>query len=324
MSEASSQSPNLDKITKEFVENLESMDSKPLYEMTPDEARNFLLDIQRKNHTDIDADVTDIIIPTDNAGDVDVRFISPKNSSEILPLIIYIHGGGWILGDKESHDMLTRKLANCTNSVVAFVNYSRSPEAAYPVAINQIYGVLEYLYKRSDDFSIDPDTIAVAGDSAGANMAAVIALKSKKENGPKITFQALLYPVTDAAMNTESYVQFENGPWLTKKAMEWFWDSYIPDKSAREDIYVSPLMADISELKNLPPALIIVDENDVLRDEGEAYARKLDDAGVDVMSIRINNTHHDFLMLNALWSSNPTQCAFALLCKVLCDALHKH
>lgn len=323
MAEASSKTPNLDRTTNKFIKNLEARGGKPLYEMTAAEARQFLVDIQRATHSDIDADITDLNIFTEIAGNVDVRLVRPKNSNEILPVTIYIHGGGWVMGDKETHDMLIRKLSNCTNSVIAFVNYSRSPEAIYPTAINQIYGVLKYLYENPQDFNIDSDRIAIAGDSAGGNMAAAIALKAKNEGGPKILFQALLYPVTDADMDTDSYKQFKDGPWLTKKAMEWFWNAYLPDKKLRDDIYVSPLKATVCQLEDLPPALIIVDENDVLRDEGEAYARKLDKAGVDVISVRINNTHHDFLMLNALWHSKAVKGAFAILCAILNHKLHR-
>lgn len=323
MSEASSKSPHLDRVTQNFIKNLEARDTKPLYELTPHEARQFLVDLQRATHSEIEAEISDINIFSEIAGNIDVRFVRPKDSNEILPVILYIHGGGWIMGDKETHDMLIRKLANCTNSVVAFVNYSRSPEAIYPTAINQIYGVLKYLYENPQDFNIDSDRIAIAGDSAGGNMAAATAIKAKKEGGPKILFQALIYPVTDAEMDTESYRLFKDGPWLTKKAMEWFWDAYLPDKRLRKEIYVSPLQATVNDLTGLPPALVIVDENDVLRDEGEAYARKLDEAGVDVLSVRINNTHHDFLMLNALNHSKAVKGAFALLCKTINHKFHK-
>lgn len=322
MSEASSKEPHLERITTKFIKSIENKGGKPLYEMSPQDARQFLDDLQNPYHTEIDAEITDINVFTEIAGNVNVRLVRPKGSNEILPVILYLHGGGWIIGDKETHDMLIRILANCTNSVVAFVNFSRSPEAIYPTAINQTYGVLKYLYENPMDFNIDSDRIAIAGDSAGGNMAAAIALKAKNEGGPKILFQALLYPVTDAKMDTESYKLFKDGPWLTQKAMEWFWNAYLPDKKLRDDIYVSPLNAKVCELENLPPALVITAENDVLRDEGEAYARKLDKAGVDVISVRINNTLHDFLMLNVLTHSTAAKGAFAILCAVLTHKLH--
>ena len=200
---------------------------------------------------------------------------------------------------------------------VVFVNYFRSPEAQYPQALEEIYLSLNYIYENSKNFNINPYKIIIAGDSAGGNMAAATCIRSQKEQGPKIAFQLLLYPVTDASMKTESYKLFKDEPWLTKKAMELFWDAYLPEKKERESIYLSLNNADIADLENLPPALIITAENDVLRDEGEEYARKLDEAGVDVISVRINNTHHDFMMLNALSESLPVKVAFYLVCSVL-------
>lgn len=322
MGEANSKTPHLDRVTAEFLANLESHDSKPLYEMEIDEARQFLVDLQKKKHKEIPADVTDLSIPTENAGPVSVRLIRPENYNEPLPVIIYLHGGGWILGDKETHDMLIRRLANCTNSVVAFVNYTRSPEAVYPTAINQAYGVLKHFYENPEDYSIDSDRIIVAGDSAGGNMAAAVALRAMREDGPKVLFQALLYPVTDANMDSESYKLFKDGPWLSKKAMEWFWDAYLPDKKMKNDLYVSPARANMEDLAGLPPALIITGENDVLRDEGEEYARKLDEAGVKVMNFRVNLTIHDFMMLNGLHHSKAVKGAFKFLCSVLAHKLH--
>lgn len=309
---------HLDRITNKFIEKLSNSDSKPLYEMEITEARNFLADIQRASKIDIDTIVFNEYIET-NTGKVELQFVRPTGSeNEILPVILYVHGGGWILGDSETHGALIKNLANCTHSCVVFVNYSRSPEAQYPQPLDEIYAALEYIYEHAKTFNIDPYKISLAGDSAGGNMAAATCIRAKKQNGPKIAFQLLLYPVTDASMKTESYKLFKNGPWLTKKAMEWFWDAYLSDKKERENnIYVSLNNADISDLENLPPALIITAENDVLRDEGEEYARKLDETGVDVISVRINNTHHDFMMLNALSESLPVKAAFSLICSVL-------
>lgn len=317
-----SKTPHLDSVTENFIEELKQAGGKPLYELTPEEARAFLLDIQTPVHKDIQASVTDIEIPTDSEGSVRVRFVRPENYNESLPVILYLHGGGWVMGDEKTHDLLIKKLSVCTNSVVAFVNYSRSPEAIYPKAINQAYGVLKYLYQNPDEFNIASDRIVVAGDSAGGNMATVVALRALREGGPKILFQALLYPVTDANMDSDSYKQFKDGPYLTKKAMEYFWDAYLPDKNYKDDMYVSPLRACIEDLVSMPPALIITAENDVLRDEGEAYARKLDAAGVHVSCVRINMTIHDFMMLNRLQNSKAVKAAFAILCGILTHRLH--
>lgn len=319
-----SSEPHLDKSTKSFIDKLEAAASKPLYELTPHAAREFLINLQRESYEEIEADIVDTFINVEDIGEVDVRFVRPKGTNDkILPMILYLHGGGWILGDKESHDMLVRKLANCTNSVVVYVNYSHSPESVFPVAINEAYGVLEYLAKNAKDYNIDSRKIVVAGDSAGGNMAIAVCLKSKIENGPKISCQVLLYPVIDPKMNTNSYSEFKNGPWLSKKAMEWFWDAYVPNKNLRNDRYISPLNAENSILKGLPQTLIIVAENDVLRDEGELFAQKLDEAGVEVTSVRINNTHHDFLMLNALQKTNPARAALSLVCNMICQIYNK-
>ena len=317
-----SKTPHVDSVTENFIEELKRMDGKPLYELTPDEARKFLLDIQSGGHKEIHADITDVEIPTEAEGSVRVRFVRPENYNESLPVILYLHGGGWVMGDEKTHDFIIKKLAVSTNSVVAFVNYSRSPEAIYPKALNQAYGVLKYLYQNPEEFNIDSDRIVVVGDSAGGNLATAVALRALREGGPKILFQALLYPVTDANMDSESYKLFKDGPYLTKKAMEYFWDAYLPNKNYKDDMYVSPLRACIEDLVSMPPALIITAENDVLRDEGEAYARKLDAASVHVSCVRINMTIHDFMILNSLQNSRPVKAAFALLCGVLNHRLH--
>lgn len=322
MNSPSSKLPNLSQDTEKFVETLEAADFTPLYKLTPKEARKFLDELQKKDHKEIDANIVDMNVFTATGGNVDVRIVRPKNNDEKLPAILYVHGGGWVMGNKETHDMLIRKLANCTQSVVIFPNYSPSPESRYPVALNQIYGILEYIFENPEEFNIDSDRIMIAGDSVGGNMATTTALRAKKENGPKILFQALFYPVTNADMDTKSYDDFKDGPWLTKKAMEWFWDAYEPDEKRRKDFYISPLKTPVEELEGMPPALIITDENDVLRDEGEAYARKLDSAGVRVLNVRINGTHHDFMMLNGLFDTEPARGAYALTCRVLRKILH--
>ena len=204
------------------------------------------------------------------------------------------------MGDAATHDRLVRELAVGANAVVIFVDYDRSPEARYPVAIEQDYAVTEYVAAHAGEFGVDARRLAIAGDSVGGNMTAVVSLLAKERHGPAISAQVLFYPVTDASLSQRSYTEFAEGPWLTTKAMAWFWDAYLPDHVARKGRHVSPLNATLDQLKNLPPALVITDENDVLRDEGEAYARKLTQAGVRVTATRYGGTIHDFVMLNAL------------------------
>lgn len=298
---------------EKFIEETGKNSTKPLYEMTPDEARSFLVSLQKKYPINLSADITDRIIQTETAGEVDIRIIRPLNENRKLPAIVYAHGGGWVMGDKEVYDTLIKQLSISTHSAVIFVNYERSPENTYPKALNQIYGVLKYVSTYPDEFDIDENLISIAGDSAGGNMAIACTLKANIEKAPKIQAQILIYPVADASMNSESYKEFQNGPWLSKKAMEYFWNAYMPQKSERNNILISPVNADIEDLKNLPPALIITAENDVLRDEGEEYARKLNLAGVKVSNIRLNGTIHDFMMINALSENIQTIMAFSFI-----------
>lgn len=311
-----SKNPNLTDDTQKFIDNLASHGSKPLYELSPDEARHFLENLQQKYYKNVPADVEDKTIKTPNYK-VPVRIFKPQKVNKNLPAILYIHGGGWILGSKNSWDRFLRQLAIHTNSVIIFPEYSRSPQATYPQALNEIYETLEYIYKKPEEFNINSARIVIAGDSVGGNMATVTTLRSLIENGPKIIFQLLFYPVTNSEMDTESYKEFSDGPWLTKKAMEWFWDAYEPDRNKRKHPYLSPINATNNELKNMPPVMIITAENDVLRDEGEAYAKKLDQSGVTVSNIRINGTIHDFMVLNAIADSQPAKIGFLTACAKL-------
>ena len=318
MTEPSSRLPNLTKDTEEFINEIESENATPLYELTPKEARDFLKNLQSKTFKKTDAGITEIDIEG-----VKTFVLKPQtNTEKKLPAILYLHGGGWVMGDEYVFDNLIKKIANCAEAVLIFPEYTPAPEAEYPQQINEAYSVLNYIYNNSDELNIDKNKIAIMGDSAGGNMAAAITLKTKEEKGPNIKFQLLLYPVTNADMDTDSYENFSDGPWLTKKAMEYFWDAYVPNVSLRQNKYISPLHADVEDLKNLPSTLILTVENDVLRDEGEAYARKLDNAGVDVINVRINGTIHDFMMLNALSETDPVKGALKIICSVLRSELH--
>jgi acetyl esterase len=241
----------------------------------------------------------------------------------VVPAVLYPHGGGWVLGDRNTHDRLVREIAAGAKAAVVFVDYDRSPEAHYPVAIEQAYASLLHLVEHAKQLNVDPARIAIAGDSVGGNMAAAVALLAKERKGPKLALQVLMYPVTDANFETGSYVAFADGPWLTRKAMQWFWDAYLPDVAKRKEPTASPLQATVAQLAGLPEALVIVDENDVLRDEGEAYARKLTQAGVRVTSVRYNGTIHDFAMLNALAKTPAVRAAVRQVNDALAAALAK-
>ncbi len=301
--------PELEPHTQQFVDSLAG--APPIYTLSPTEARSVLARAQSAPVGKPSAEIEDIAFPVGPTGSVPVRIIRPGGTTEVLPVVMYCHGGGWILGDRDTHDRLVREIAVGVKAAVVFVDYDRAPEARYPVAIEQAYAATCYAVDHCASLRIDPSRLAVAGDSVGGNMAAALTLMAKQRRGPKIAFQVLFYPVTDADFTTPSYTRFADGPWLTKRAMEWFWDAYLPDPAARRQITATPLNASLDQLAGLPEALVIVDENDVLRDEGEAYARRLSNAGVRVTSTRYNGTIHDFVMLNALADTPATRGAIA-------------
>jgi acetyl esterase/lipase len=296
--------------------------SKPpfLYQLGPEGARKVLDDIQAAPIEKPEVAEEWLTVAAE-VGDVRVRIVKPVNPPEMLPVILYVHGGGWILGNAGTHDRLVRELAVGVNAAVVFVEYDRSPEARYPVAIEQAYATARWIVKEGASKGLDAKRLAVAGDSVGGNMAAVLAILAKQRGDATFVQQSLYYPVTDARQNTASYREFADGPFLTEKAMAWFWDAYLPDKEKRDDITVSPLRASLEELAGLPPALVIVDENDVLRDEGEAYARRLIEAGVQTLSVRYNAIIHDFMMLNPVRDTQAASAAIEQAIQVLRKAL---
>lgn len=253
-------------------------------------------------------------------GDVDVRIVTPVGAAGMVPVILYVHGGGWVLGNAGTHDRLVRELATGTGAAVVFVEYTRSPEAKHPVAIEQAYATARWIAAEGAAKGLDASRLAVAGDSVGGNMAAVLAILAKKRGDVAFIHQSLYYPVTDARQNTDSYREFAEGFHLRADAMAWFWDNYLPDLHARDDVTASPLRAPVDELTGLPETFLIVDENDVLRDEGEAYGRKLIQAGVPTTLVRYNATIHDFMMLNPLRESAAPTAAIEQAIHILCKA----
>lgn len=292
-----------------------------LYELGPEGARKVLDDVQAAPISMPDVDEEWISVAAE-VGDVDVRIVRPLAATAVLPVILFVHGGGWVLGNCGTHDRLVRELAVGTDAAVVFVEYTRSPEARYPVAIEQAYATARWVIREGASKGLDPSRMAVAGDSVGGNMAAALALLARQRGDVTFCQQSLYYPVTDAGQDTASYIEFADGPHLTAKAMAWFWDAYLPDVAERDQITASPLRASLDQLSGLPPAFVIVDENDVLRDEGEAYARKLTEAGVPTASVRYNGTIHDFMMLNPLRETVATTTAVEHAIQVLRNALH--
>jgi acetyl esterase len=292
-----------------------------VYELEPEAARRVLDDVQSAPIDKPDVDETWIKVPV-GVGDVHVRIVKPVGATGELPTILYVHGGGWVLGNAGTHDRLVRELAVGVEAAVAFVEYDRSPEAQYPVALEQAYATARWITHHGPTLGLDSSRLAVAGDSAGGNIAAAVAILAKQRGDVTFVHQSLYYPVTDAAQDTPSYRQFAEGPNLTAKAMAWFWDAYLPDVDKRAASTASPLRASLEELAGLPDAFVLVDENDVLRDEGEAYARRLTEAGVRTTSVRYNGTIHDFLMLNPLRETAATTGALEQAVLVLRNALN--
>jgi acetyl esterase len=315
--------PVLEPTTQKFIDELAAAGGPPIYTLSPRAARDVLAGAQAQPVAKLPASIEDTTFPVGPTGAVRIRIVRPQGASGALPVVMHFHGGGWILGDKETHDRMTREITVGANAAVVFVDYERSPEAQYPVAIEQAYAATKYVAEHGRELSVDPTRLAIVGDSVGGNMAAAITLMAKERGGPKIAFQVLLYPVTDANFDTGSYNAFADGPWLTRPAMEWFWNAYLPDVAARQQSTATPLSASLNQLKGLPDALIIVDENDVLRDEGEAYARKLSGAGVRVTSVRYNGTIHDFVLLNALADAPAVRSALQTANNALRAALHR-
>lgn len=293
-------SPGVEQHTQAFLEALEQGGGKPLEQLSPKDARAVLTGAQASVKVDLSGiEVKERTIQASGQS-IKLQVVRPANVKGDLPVFMFFHGGGWVLGDFPTHQRLIRDLVVGSGAVAVYVDYTPSPEAHYPAAINQAYAATQWVAEHGKEIGVDGKRLAVAGNSVGGNMAAVVALKAKEAGTPALRFQLLLWPVTDASFETASYKQFAEGHFLTTGMMKWFWDNYTTDAKAREQIYASPLRASSEQLKGLPPALVQTAEFDVLRDEGEAYARKLNAAGVTVTSVRYNGMIHDYGLLNPL------------------------
>lgn len=236
-----------------------------------------------------------------------LNIVKPEGAKDGLPVFIFIHGGGWILGDYPTHRRLVRDLVVASGYASVFVNYTPSPEAQYPQAINEIYAATQWVAANGAEIGVDGKNLAVVGNSVGGNMTGVTALMAKEKNGPVIKFHIMMWPVTDASFEQDSYAMYGADRFLTEPLMKWMWDQYTTDLEARKEIHASLLNASVEELKGMPPVLIQVAENDILRDEAEAYGRKLEQAGVTVTTVRYNGMIHDWGMLNGLANENGTK-----------------
>ncbi|MEC0206434.1 alpha/beta hydrolase [Paenibacillus lautus] len=271
-----------------------------LFDHGPVKGREVVDQVQSGSVNKLPVEIEELTINGGPKGSVSLTIVRPQNAPSVLPVILYTHGAGWVFGNAHTHDRLIRELAVGSQSAVVFTNYSLSPENRYPVAIEEVYAALDWVAENGSQYGFDTNRIVVAGDSVGGNMSAAITLMAKDRKGPKIHKQLLFYPVTDASFDNDSYIQFAEGYFLRRDAMQWFWDQYTTDPEQRKEIYASPLQATTEQLAGLPEALVITGEADVLRDEGEAYANKLREAGVRVTAVRFQGIIHDFVMLNDL------------------------
>jgi acetyl esterase/lipase len=283
-----------------FLKALNSGNGKPLEQLSPADARQVLVGAQKSVQVDYSGIQETEKVISQNGYKVKVHITKPVGVKPNAPVFIFVHGGGWVLGDYPTHRRLVRDLVVNSGAVAVFPDYTPSPEAKYPVAINEIYATTQWVSEHGKEIGVNGKNLAVVGNSVGGNMSAAIALMAKNNNGPAIKLQVLLWPVTDANFETGSYNEFAEGRFLTKNMMKWFWDNYLPEVEKRKEIYASPLQATVEQLKGLPEALVQTAENDVLRDEGEAYARKLNEAGVKVTLARYNGLIHDYGMLNPI------------------------
>lgn len=294
------QNPKVEHRIREFLKALNSGGGKPIETLTPAEARKILVDAQASVPLNLPAcDLEEKTITQDGL-EVSLTIVRPAGNKAVLPAFVFIHGGGWILGDFPTHERFVRDLVADSGFTAVFVNYAPSPEARYPTAINEIHAATKWVAAHGNEIKVDGKRLAIVGNSVGGNMTAAVALMAKDKGGPELKCQVMLWPVTDANFDTESYYEYAEGYFLSRAMMKWFWDAYAPNRAQRREIYASPLQATTEQLQGLPPTLIQVAGNDVLRDEGLAYARKLDAAGVDVTAVRYENLIHDYGLLNAI------------------------
>ena len=312
--------PVLEPAAQQFAD----ANAKPpqLYELPVDQGRKIVDSVQDGDIPAPPVDITDLTIGGGPSGQVSIKLFRPQGASGVLPVLLFTHGAGWVFGDAHTHGRLVAELATRAGATAVFTNYSLSPEAKYPSALEEIYAALEWIAGHGAEQGLDPARIAVAGDSVGGNMTTAITIMAKQRGGPHIAAQLLYYPVTNASFDTGSYQQFATHYWLTRQGMRWYWDQYTTDPAARAQITASPLRASLADLAGLPPAMIIVGEADPLRDEGEAYAAKLRQAGVPVTAVRYQGIIHGFVMVNAMRDTHAALAATAQGGEFLHAALH--
>lgn len=300
--------PRIDPQIRPFLVSL-NKDPSPFWELPQPKPQEILSGLQSQTEVDTSGVTTTERTIAQDGRTVKLYVTKPEQVSRNPGVLLFIHGGVWIVGNFENHKRLVRDLVIGSGQIGVFVEYTPLPMAKFPTQLEECYAALEWVAQNAGEFGADGTRIAVAGNSVGGDLTAALALMAKDRKGPKISYQVLLIPATDATVDTASYHDYGTGRFLSRAFMKYGWDLYAPDAKTRDNPYVSPLRASIDQLKGLPPALVITAENDPLRDEGEAYARKLKEAGVRVDAVRYNGTIHDFVLLNALRNLPSTKAA---------------
>lgn len=306
-----SSDPSLDPQVRSFLEGI-NKDPSPFWELPQPKPQEVLTDLQNRTPVDMSGVTTVERTIAVDGHQLKLYIMKPDHVANKPGVLLFIHGGVWIVGNFDNHKRLLRDLVVQSGQVGVFVEYTSLPDAKFPVQLEQSYAALEWVKAHAGEFGADGIRIAVAGNSVGGNMTAALTMMAKDRKGPKISYQVLLIPATDASVDSASYLTYGQDRFLARAFMKYGWDLYASDAAQRDNPYVSPLRANLSELKGLPPALIITAENDPLRDEGEAYARKLKEAGNTVSAVRFNGTIHDFVLLNALKDVPSTRAAIQL------------
>jgi acetyl esterase len=311
--------PRIDPQVRSFLAKI-NKDPSPFWQLPQPKPQEILTQLQSSTSADISGVTTTEQTITQDGHSVKLYIMRPERVSAKPGMLLFIHGGVWIVGNFQNHQRLLRDLVVGSGLIGVFVEYTPLPSAKFPTQLDESYAALKWISEHAAELGADGSRIAVAGNSVGGNMAAALSLMTKDRNGPKISYQILFIPATDASVDTQSYRDFGTDRFLARAFMKYGWDLYAPDAKTRDNPYVSPLRASIQQLKGLPPALVITAENDPLRDEGEAYARKLKEAGVSVDAVRYNGTIHDFVLLNALRDVPSTEAAI----KQASDGLRSH
>ncbi|MHC2518961.1 alpha/beta hydrolase [Bradyrhizobium diazoefficiens] len=311
--------PILSPDVRKFLVNI-NKDASPFWKLTQPKPQEVLTKLQNETPVEMSGvTIAEQSITVDGRA-VKLYTMKPNHTEGHPGVILFLHGGVWIVGNFENHKRLLRDIVVESGQPAVFLQYTTLPEAKYPVQMNQAYAALEWTKEHAGELGGDPERIAVVGNSVGGNMTAALTLMAKDRKGPKISYQVLLWPATDASVDTCSYEEFANDRFLSRSFMKYGWDLYAPSKAERDSPYVSPLRASLDQLRGLPAALVITDENDVLRDEGEAYGRRLQDSGVPTVSTRYEGTIHDFGLLNALATLPTTKAAI----RQVADGIREH